>query len=94
MYNPVATISQTLLITTIALLVIWLPLSNGTVLINSRYLAKVFGDFNINLHYNGVKVHSTVIEEFRAEMQQIIETDKERETTMNNISLSIKHQFW
>jgi hypothetical protein len=47
MHNPVATISQTLLIAAISLLVICLPLSNSTVLINGIQTAKSFNIHNM-----------------------------------------------
>jgi hypothetical protein len=74
MHNPVATKLQALQHTAIELFVIWMPITISNVFINGIYSVKPFGNFNINLHNNGVKVHSTAIGKFRAEMQQIKKT--------------------
>jgi hypothetical protein len=123
MHNPVATISLTLPIAAISLLVICLPFSNSTELINGIHTAKSFNIHNMapgkfyplyllaklydaseqqhkaiamanTILNKEIKVNSKAIEEIRSEMQQIIETYKERETTMNNTHLANEHQFW
>ncbi len=94
MNNPVATISQVFLIATIAMLVVWLPLSNSNVLMNGIQTAKSFNIFYEIFSVKGVKGNSKAIEGNRVEIGQIIRTYKERETTKNNTSLLIKHQFW
>jgi hypothetical protein len=91
--NPVTTISQKLLLTAIALLVAWLPLSNSNVLINGIQTAKYLNFFYEKLSGNKVNLQIFSIEKIRVEVQQI-KIYKERDTTKNNTSLLIKHQFW
>ncbi|MCF8360969.1 MAG: hypothetical protein K9H26_19630 [Prolixibacteraceae bacterium] len=74
----------------IALMIVLLPLSNNPDLMNGIQTAKSFNIFHKILFNKEIEVHSKAIEEIKEEMKQI----KERETTMNNTSLLIKHQFW